>query len=305
MLNQLSLFGVLNVNKPAGMTSRDVVNVVQRMVRPAKCGHAGTLDPMATGVLLICVGPATRLISLLQNGQKQYVAEFTLGQRSDTDDNTGKIELTPEPVPRPDRSMVQACIDSMIGTISQRPPDYSAVHVDGQRAYKLAREGQQLTLAEKSVRVDRIAVDAYDFPRLVLTIECGSGTYVRSIARDLGDQLGCGGLMSGLVRTRVGRFRLGNAVSPDELTAESLFDHIVPARSIVAEFPFVKCSPAIRKSIVNGNAIAIAAVDIVDPGDGASGQIALVDAQTDELLGLAEPDESGTRLRPRIVFVRG
>ena len=136
-----NLFGVLNVYKPAGITSRDVVNSVQRLIRPTKCGHAGTLDPMATGVLLIGIGPATRLITMLQDGAKTYIAEFVLGQTSDTDDSTGQVERLPAPSELPTVKMINARLQSMIGVVSQVPPIFSAVHVDGQRAYDLARRG--------------------------------------------------------------------------------------------------------------------------------------------------------------------
>ncbi|MEJ7590958.1 MAG: tRNA pseudouridine(55) synthase TruB [Planctomycetaceae bacterium] len=187
------LFGVLNVYKPADVTSRDVVNTVQRLIRPTKCGHAGTLDPMATGVLLIGIGPATRLITMLQDGAKTYVAEFVLGQTSDTDDSTGKVEHLPTPIELPTGEVINARLQSMTGVVSQVPPVFSAVHVDGQRAYDLARRGEAVELAAKNVEIHSIRLLNYEWPRLELEIICGSGTYIRSIARDLGKTLGCGG----------------------------------------------------------------------------------------------------------------
>lgn len=305
-----SLFGVLNLNKPAGMTSRDVVNVVQRLIRPTKCGHAGTLDPMATGVLLVCVGPATRLISLLQNTTKLYSAEFRLGERSNTDDSSGNVRLTDTPFRRPTAGDIRQCLDNMVGTIAQVPPAFSAVHVDGQRAYRLARDGQDVQLAPKEVRIDHILITDYQWPVLKIDVACGSGTYIRSIARDLGEQLNCGGLMSSLVRTRIGEFDLSAAVSVDELTLEKIRPSLHPARSIVSHLPVFECSPAERKAILSGKSLSAGSdspyeCSPVTGSQAVSGsQIALVDAETNELLGLAEPVEDGRRLQPRIVFAK-
>ncbi|MCA9033991.1 MAG: tRNA pseudouridine(55) synthase TruB, partial [Planctomycetaceae bacterium] len=203
-----ALFGVININKPEGITSRDVVNRVQKLVRPEKCGHAGTLDPMATGVLLVCVGPATRLISYLQDTTKVYEADFLLGQTSNTDDITGEVASVQLKASPPARKSVQAALDQMTGSIAQVPPSFSAVHVNGRRAYDLARRGEAVELVAREVQIDSIEIIRYEWPQLTVKVSCGSGTYIRSIARDLGEALGCGGLMSRLVRTRVGRFSI-------------------------------------------------------------------------------------------------
>ena len=142
------MFGVINVNKPQGVTSRDVVNQIQRLVKPLKAGHAGTLDPLATGVLLVCIGDATRLVALLQERTKTYTAEFTLGQVSDTDDSTGQITQFPQPAILPDVGAITSGLIQLTGVVTQVPPAFSAIHVQGQRAYDLARSGAIAAVAD-------------------------------------------------------------------------------------------------------------------------------------------------------------
>ncbi len=298
------LFGVLSVCKPAGVTSRDVVNTVQRLIRPTKCGHAGTLDPMATGVLLIGIGPATRLITLLQNGTKTYVAEFILGQTSDTDDSTGNVEQRPMPSELPTAEIINARLQSTTGVISQVPPDFSAVHVDGQRAYSLARRGEIVELAAKNVEIHSIRLLSYEWPRVELEIICGSGTYIRSIARDLGNDLGCGGLMSRLERTRVGTFGNSDAIPAGDLTRASLEAALLPAVSIVQHMPQYDCSPEDVANLTCGRTLPILQDQLrSDHAIVANEQIALTANDFSELLAISivTPD---LRLQPRTVFIR-
>ena len=298
------LFGVLNVYKPAGVTSRDVVNRVQRLIRPTKCGHAGTLDPMATGVLLIGIGPATRLITMLQCGPKTYVAEFMLGQTSDTDDSTGKVEHLPTPAELPTAEIIDAQLQKMTGVVSQVPPIFSAVHVDGQRAYALARRGEAVDLAAKNVEIHAIRLLNYEWPRLELEIVCGSGTYIRSIARDLGTDLGCGGLMSRLERTRVGAFRSGDAIPADDLTLASIQTALLPAVSIVQHMSQYDCTPEDITDLRCGRVLSIVEERLrSDHGVVANEQIALTAMNYLELRAIAvvTPD---LRLQPRTVFIR-
>lgn len=292
-----SPFGILNLNKPPGITSRDAVNVVQRLVRPAKVGHAGTLDPMASGVLLICVGPATRLISLIQQAPKTYLAEFKFGHTSDTDDSTGK--LTPvDFVCRPTREDVDDALVKYGGEIEQVPPDYSAVKVKGQRSYKLARDGQAVELRAKTVTIHEIKVLNYDWPTLTLSIECGSGTYIRSLARDLGKDLGVGGLMSDLQRTRIGQFSVADGICPDDINAESLPDALQNPIRVVGRLPQYLCSPQDEIEILAGRRVSVDSARMKQ-GDGTT--VALVDQAQASLLALAE--FAGKKsLQPRQVF---
>jgi tRNA pseudouridine55 synthase len=215
--------GLLVIDKPAGMTSRDAVNRVQRWFpRKTKIGHTGTLDPLATGVLVLCVGAATRLADYVQAMGKTYISRFRLGATSTTDDADGAITETPNATP-PTREQINLALTSFIGTIEQTPPAFSALKVDGQRAHDLARKGEDVELRARPVRIDAIRVLAYEWPFLDVEIDCGKGTYIRSIARDLGAKLGVGGMVQTLRRTRIGPFTAEQGISLDaELTSLDL-----------------------------------------------------------------------------------
>ena len=189
------MHGFLCINKSPGATSRDAVNAIQRLVRPSKVGHAGTLDPLATGVLVIAVGHATRLIRFVQQMPKTYIGTFELGKTSDTEDITGEV-VSHDIEPPPTIDAIQQAISPLLGNIMQRPPAYSALKVDGKRAYSLAREGKHVKLEPRPIVVHEIELIRYEFPILELRIVCGSGTYVRSLGRDLGESLGCGAVMT-------------------------------------------------------------------------------------------------------------
>src|SRR4051794_35109294 len=157
------MFGLLNIDKPAGLTSRDVVNVVQRLVRPHKVGHAGTLDPLATGVLVVAIGPATRLVEYIQRMAKSYRAVFLLGRTSDTEDIEGKVAELPQ-APVPNIEQIESATPRFVGMIDQRPPVYSALKVGGRRAYELARRGETIELAPRRVEVHSIDIVRYAYP---------------------------------------------------------------------------------------------------------------------------------------------
>lgn len=233
------MHGLLNLNKPAGVTSRDIVNRVQQWVEGAKVGHAGTLDPLATGVLVIGIGNATRLIEYVQRLPKFYAATFLLGRRSNTDDMDGNVTEVVD-ARQPTRFEIEELLPCFIGEILQRPPDFSAVKVQGQRAYDRARRGQPLALAERPVHVHAIRVVHYEYPVLELAIECGSGVYVRSIGRDLAERLGTGAVMSQLVRTAIGSFRLDSALDPSRLDAATLASSLIPIESAVQALPVLQ-----------------------------------------------------------------
>ncbi|MEZ6123476.1 MAG: tRNA pseudouridine(55) synthase TruB [Planctomycetaceae bacterium] len=295
------MFGVLNLQKPPEVTSRDVVNVIQRMVKPVKVGHAGTLDPMATGVLLVCLGPATRLIPLLQKAPKTYVAEFRLGETSNTDDATGQIQ-TPETAPLPvDRQRLEQTLRQFEGEIRQVPPAFSAVKIQGQRAYAKARRGEDVQLTAKTVTVKSIEIPAYDWPVLNLKIVCGSGTYIRSIARDLGQQLGCGALMSALQRTAIGRFESTSAIDASTLTRESLDEHIVNPMKVVGDLNQYRCTPDDEWLVNAGRQVDICP-DRLRCVDSQSGDpVAMISDDDRRLLALGE-FAGANRLQPRTVF---
>ena len=307
------LFGVLNLNKPAGVTSRDVVNIVQRLVRPNKVGHAGTLDPLATGVLLVCVGAATRLVSTLQQAPKTYLAEFQFGVRSDTDDNTGVVEDVTGATPVT-KKQIQQLLPEFCGMVEQIPPSFSAIKVNGQRAYAMARKGQNVALTARPVRIDSIEIQEYHWPKLTVEIHCGSGTYIRSIARDMGERLGCGGLMTALERTGIGEFTSSDGINPNSLTAATIADAVLPAVDVVSHISHYNCTEEEQAIISRGGAFDVDRQRFSKnhllpdrPGDQEelkkNPPVALVSECGTRLLALAETRRQGRRIQPRTVFM--
>ena len=286
------MFGFLNVNKPAGMSSFDVIRRLRRQLpRKTKIGHAGTLDPFADGVLVVCVGPATRLADRVQGQTKQYRAEVTLGAASTTDDPEGDITPTAGAA-APDRQAVRDAAAALVGRIEQVPPAHSAVHVDGRRAYKLARAGKEVNLPPRPVVIHAIDVLGYDYPRLELAVTCGSGTYIRSLARDIGASLGVGGYCTALTRTAVGRFTLAEAVEVDQADVER---DLIDAIEAVPELPRLVADDAAIEAIKLGQAI---------PGEPEGPEIAVVDA-AGKLLAIAAPGPRDGLIRPVKVFCAG
>ena len=213
-----TLCGILNLDKPAGLSSaRAVTRGIYLLPRGVKIGHAGTLDPFATGVLLVLVGrPATRLSGHLMGQAKRYVATIKLGATTDTLDPTSPEIVAPDVRPV-DRDAIEAILPSFLGDVLQQPPQYSALKVGGRPAYALARAGETVPLAPRTIRVYALTITAYAWPFLSIDLHCGRGTYVRSIARDIGERLGVGGYVHALRRTAVGEFDVSTAVSPDLL----------------------------------------------------------------------------------------
>ena len=288
------MFGLLNIHKPAGPTSHDVVARIRRLLpRRTRVGHTGTLDPFASGVLVVCVGPATRLADLLADAPKQYRAEVMFGATSTTDDPEGDISPTPGAAP-PDEARLRTAMSALVGRISQVPPAFSAVHVEGRRSYQLARAGQAVPLAAREVVVQSIELAALEGPRAALVIDCGKGVYIRALARDLGAALSCGAYCSALTRTRVGRFTLETAVPLGDLTGQNLADHLLPARLAVADWPNLEMPPDVIADIQLGRAIPA-------PAAVAGPNVAALDA-AGRLIALCELDADAGLLRPRRVF---
>lgn len=290
------LSGLLNVHKPEGWTSRDVVNRVQCLVRPAKVGHAGTLDPLATGVLVVCIGSATRLISFVQDSAKRYRGRFRLGLASDSEDITGNVVIRSgaEAIQRTD---IESLLPEFTGEILQRPPAFSALHVAGQRAYDLARAGQAVDLAPRPVRIDRLRLSDFAPPDFELEITCGSGTYVRSLGRDIGERLGCGAVMTALVREAVGAFELGSAIAADPLDLDAIKAELAPCRAAVLHLPSVTIPGSAILALRQGKPLAAAPPERSEIGR----QVAIL-SEAGDLLGIAERLPDPDRLQPRIVL---
>jgi tRNA pseudouridine55 synthase len=295
------MLGLLNLHKPIGITSRDAVNRVQRIIRPVKVGHAGTLDPSAEGVLVLCLGKATRLISYVQDRPKRYLGSFELGKVSTTDDREGEITEA-GPLTEISREDLENILPQFAGDIKQVPPAYSAVHVKGKRAYELARKGADVELEPRMVHIDSLEITDWDFPRFSLAIECGSGTYIRSLGRDIGETLGCGAYMTGLVRTAVGEFTLENALNFDDLSQEFIDRNLIPAGEAVRHLPRATCHDSEKTNILNGKRFEpMSAIDFPSAAEDNSA-IAVYD-EADNLVCLAERLSGSNLLQPRQVFL--
>jgi tRNA pseudouridine55 synthase len=288
--------GFLVLDKPSGMTSRRAVDRVKGLVRPEKTGHCGTLDPLATGVLVVAVGKATRLVSSVHDQRKTYRATFLLGRRSDSDDTETEVEVYEE-TPVLDEPTIEAALREFLGPISQVPPAYSAVKVGGRRAYKLARAGQELDLKPRTVEIDSIQLLEWDSPRLELEIVCSGGTYIRSLGRDLGQRLGSCGVMSGLVRTRVGPFAIDAAVPLESLDARTLAQRLVDPLEVVAEWPRRVATDAELTEISHGRRVSWP-----DSGLADRARAVLVDSEG-RLAALGEYRTETGEFAPRQVFL--
>lgn len=247
--------GILNLNKPRGLTSHDVVARVRAVARQREVGHAGTLDPMATGVLLLCLGRATRLAEYLMDSPKLYRARIRLGITTDTDDAGGKV-LAERPV-EVDRMAVEAALERFRGRILQVPPMYSAIKRDGQPLHRLARRGQTVAREPRPVEIYRLDLTAWEPPELTLEVLCSPGTYIRALARDLGEALGCGAHLSGLVRLASGDFRLEDAADLDAVTPERLPDLLLPPDAALWKYPALYLDEAGARAVRHGQDIPL------------------------------------------------
>lgn len=307
--------GFLNIDKPQGLTSRSVVDEVNRLLRTRgftrstlpKVGHAGTLDPMATGVLVVALGSATRLIELVQSRSKDYRGSFLFGKRSNTDDDSGEVvEGDAARASAITRAELEATLTAFRGRIEQVPPAFSAVRVDGRRAYDLARRGEVPELKAKTVEIHRLEIVSFDPPDLTLEIECGSGTYIRSLGRDIGEQLGCGAVMSALTRTRIGSFELSDAISISNLTVDFLMSRLLPCMAAAAHLPVYLCDADEAGRLSYGLGIIPRESAWQPPNPGHPESFALVDS-AGTLLAVGGWDRHQPELRPRLnlAAVRG
>lgn len=294
MTDSIPLHGLLVLDKPPGITSRDAVNRVQRWLpRGTRIGHTGTLDPLATGVLVLCVGNATRLAEYVQRMPKTYRAGIVLGARSDTDDADGTI--TPSPgVALPSAEQVSEALRNSVGTIEQVPPAFSAAKVVGRRAYSIARKGHDVNLAARQVTIHDIDLIACEPPRLNVEVRCGRGTYIRSLARDLGERLGCGGYIESLRRTRVGAFDVAAALSLDA-DAATARRSLLPTALAVSELPRCVLTIAQVARLRQGQAVPLDGVSVV-------GEVAVFD-ERGELVGVGATDDTGLVIRPVKILV--
>jgi len=254
----MSLHGLLLVEKGPGVTSFQVVAHLRRVLRVPKVGHGGTLDPMATGVLPILLGEATKLAPYLLGHDKEYVATLRLGIRTDTLDLTGQVREE-RPIPPLEAEAVRAVLARFVGEIEQVPPMYSALHVGGRRLHELARAGVEVARAPRRVRITVLELLAFEPPQLRIRVRCGAGTYIRALGADLGEALGCGAATEALVRTRVGPFGLEDALPWAEVLAgdpERLRARLLPADRAVGHLPAVSVTPAGARRLAHGQGLA-------------------------------------------------
>jgi tRNA pseudouridine55 synthase len=283
--------GLLLVDKPAGITSHDVVSIVRRAARERRVGHTGTLDPFATGLLVLLVGRGTRLIPYVEGEPKIYEATIRLGAETDTDDSTGAVVR--EVSSPPDAAIARAILE-LTGTIDQIPPAYSAKQIDGKRAYAAARKGKPLELAPTRVTVHEWTVSGRDGDDLHVRISCGSGTYIRALARDLGRLTGSAAHLAALRRLQSGAFDVAAAVTIADLQAGEF--ELGSLRDAIPSMPSRCLDAAELGRVSHGNAI-----DVSDLAD-TTLRVALVDDR-DELVAIAERE--GSQLRPRLVLRDG
>src|SRR5262245_1479346 len=250
----MSAHGLLVLDKPQGLTSREALDRAARWFpRRTKLGHAGTLDPLATGVLVLAVGQATRLVEYVQAMAKVYRTRIRLGATSDTDDADGTVSENPAAVPV-EEAALHAALATFIGEVDQVPPAYSAAHVEGKRAYDLARRGGEVALHPRRVRIDQLEVRSYAWPELELDITCGKGTYIRSIARDLGSKLSVGGYVTVLRRLRIGSFSADDALTLDT-HAEAARSKLLPMSAAVRRMPTVRVTADPARRLLHGQPI--------------------------------------------------
>ena len=288
--NQPEVHGVLNINKPAGMTSHDVVDAVRKILGVQRVGHTGTLDPQATGVLPLCVGRATRIAQYLTQADKEYVMTLRLGMTTDTLDATGKETGRVEEL-SVRREDLLAVLPRFTGELQQVPPIYSAKKYQGERLYKLARRGESVERKPVTIRVHALDMLEFASPFVRLRALCSKGTYARSLCDDIGRALGCGGHLHALTRTRSGRFTLEGVVTLQELEAKTregrLGEVLMPIAEALAHLPAVRVAPEAGPIILHGGAVAAAMV-VQFPAELPRGTVVRVLGYRKQLLSLAE-----------------
>lgn len=279
--------GIIIVNKPAGKTSHQIVSQVRKTLQIKKAGHCGTLDPMAEGVLIILVGRGTKLSDLLLCQDKQYIAEMTFGIETDTLDTSGNILRTAEVNVTP--ALIENALSKFRGTIEQTPPMYSAIKQDGKKLYELARQGISVDRKKRTVTISKLILLKNNLNKAVISVTCSKGTYIRTLIDDIGKELGCFAAMSALTRTKSGQFCIENAISPDDITEDS----IIPVNDIFPDIPAVTAEGSIEKRIRNGNPVKMVLKD--------SDLIKVF--VKDELICLAESHDG--MLQPKIMLSEG
>ncbi|HCI81526.1 MAG TPA: tRNA pseudouridine(55) synthase TruB [Ktedonobacter sp.] len=289
--------GILNIHKSVGMTSHDVVGRVRKLLKQRRVGHAGTLDPAASGVLPICVGQGTRVAEYLSESGKAYRADITFGIVTNTYDAEGDIvRQAPVTLSRED---IEAVLPSFLGLQMQIPPRYSAIKIQGQPAYKRTRAGEELVLEPRPIHLYALTILDWQSPRLTLAIECSKGTYIRSLAYDLGERLGCGAYLSALVRTRSGPFELAQSSTLEQLAEATEQDTVTtllfPSDYALQQYPAIHLDEATTARVLHGNAFY---------GETLPGTLARVYDDKGRFIAIATWNEQELVWQPEKVFVQ-
>ncbi|WP_446899518.1 tRNA pseudouridine(55) synthase TruB [Clostridium sp. LBM24168] len=242
--------GILNINKPIGMSSFDVVKSIKSVTGVKKVGHAGTLDPGASGVLPVCIGCATKFVDYIMKDEKVYIARLKLGVETDTYDRYGKI--TSKSNVDVSSEEIEDAVLSFIGNIQQIPPMYSALKVNGKRLYELARKGIEVERKSRDIVIHNIEILKLESPYVTMRIKCSKGTYIRSLCYDIGRKLGCGGTMWSLVRTRTGKFDILESISVSQLDKNNIFYYLIPIDNVLSGYPSIYIENKFNKYILNG-----------------------------------------------------
>ncbi len=290
-----AISGVLVVDKPVGLTSHDVVQIIRKGTNIRRAGHTGTLDPRASGVLVILIGPAVRLSEYVSASDKRYQAIIRLGETTDTYDADGRV-TTVSPVDITEEQF-ERVLKTFIGEIEQVPPPYSAIKVQGRKAYELAREGEELDLQPRKIQVYSLELLEWAPPEAVIDVYCSSGTYVRSLAHDLGEKLGCGAHLIGLRRTKSGRFTLRDAVPLRKLRESfengTWYQYLIPAAEALSDWPAVELTHEQVEAVRHGHRV---------PGEPGIGTMARGISEQGELVALMEFDSQTNEWQPKKVF---
>jgi tRNA pseudouridine55 synthase len=292
-----SVSGVLVVDKPVGLSSHDVVQIIRNGTKIRRAGHTGTLDPRASGVLVVLLGPAVRLSEYVSASEKRYQAVIELGITTDTYDLEGKItRRSPVDISYEE---FEVALQGFVGEFKQKPPAYSAIKVKGEKAYELARRGEEVELEPRLIQVHELELLDWDPPEAVIDIQCSSGTYVRSLAHDLGEKLGCGATLTGLRRTKNGRFGLRDAVSLRKLQESfangDWYQYLIPAAEALGDWYTVELTVEQVDEVRHGHR-----VPALDSGE--EGKWARAVSQEGELVALMEYDGAANEWQPRKVF---
>ena len=283
--------GVLLVNKPVGMTSHDVVDRIRRITGQRRIGHAGTLDPLASGLLVVCLGSATKISRYLTVHEKSYRGTVRLGQSSKTYDREGiDPNCATVDVPQFQISDIEAVLDRFRGTFQQQVPAFSAVSVAGKRLHELARKGEEVATPTREVTISELRVTKYNHPDITLEITCSKGTYIRSLAHDIGQSLGCGAYLESLSRTSAGRLRLGKSLSLDEVEArwstQRLRDDLLTIGEAL-ELPALVVSESGNEAVSCGKDLQGRYVDTIEDSF-ETGEVVLVRAANRTVLAVGE-----------------